>query len=280
MEKHLLITIGEDSSALHAVRFSGEFFQDKSDIKITLLYVSHHRGVSENVDFPGSEHDRGQIALDTSRRMLIDRGFPPAHIYLKRMGHRLNTAKDIIFEARKGMYDAVLLGRRGYAVFSGTLTTSISQEVLDHKIDFPLWICKNDPDKRSNVLLCIDESEPCMRMADHVGFMLGGKSGHKITILHVETGNGARTPDIMERTAGMLTINGFPPADLSERVIRSTDVVNTILHEANYGRYAAVAVGRCDKHPEKSIFTKWMSGSSNSQGLLEKLDRAALWISK
>ena len=40
MNKHLLVTIGDDSSAHLGLRFVCAFFQDKTDVRLTLFYTA------------------------------------------------------------------------------------------------------------------------------------------------------------------------------------------------------------------------------------------------
>ena len=50
---------------------------------------------------------------------------------------------------------------------------SVSHRILWESITFPIWICRNTERDRKNVLVCVDGSEECLRVADHVGYMCG-----------------------------------------------------------------------------------------------------------
>ena len=284
MERHFLLTVGDDLSSNHGLRFVSQFFTDKSEIKITLLYVAAPSpGGGKNVPAEGSTATRGlhkttgKAELDKSRGTLIERGFRDANLTSKLIDKRFGTVRDIVHEAFEGRYDAAVLGRRGYAVLEQVLATSVTREILDQEIDFPVWICRRPEEGRRNVLLCVDETEPSLRIADHVGFILSQEKGHDVTLLHVDTGQLRNVPHVFDLTKKQLTDNGVAEERITTRIITTQKIARTILEEAERGRFAVVAVGRGGK--EQGILQKWLVGST-SMNLLETLDKAVLWVSR
>ncbi|MHC1742221.1 MAG: universal stress protein [Syntrophobacteraceae bacterium] len=288
MKHHYLITIGEDVSALHGVRFVSSFLMNKQNVDLTLLYVATSSEMAGKPaplhPFPveakltGPQAEKGKAALDSARRLLESKGFAPEAITTKLRSKHSGTVKDIAVEARKGHYDAVVLGRRGYALFERTLATSVSREMMEHRIDFPIWVCRHPEEGRRDVLLCVEDSEPCLRVADHVGFILEKEPEHSVTLLHVDETGSEHVSEIMDRARQQLLENHVDEARIREVLIRSQRVVPAILDEVERGRYAAVAVGRGGK-AKKGLIEKWLIGSI-SMKLLEVLDKATLWVSK
>jgi len=284
MEKHLLVTISDDLRILHGVRFLGSFFRNKSDVKVTLFYVAPLSQLSKGdrtqreLDKKNAEiyRQKGEIAIKESQKLLRERGIPPENISHKIMFKQFGKVKDIIREARAKSYDAVVLGGRGYDILANVLKESVSREMLERDIDFPIWICRRPEEGRRNVLLCVDGSEPSLRMADHVGFMLQSEKEHRVTIFHVDTGK-MNTEAIIAETKNKLLVNGIESDRISTRVLRSSGIVKTILKEAERDAFAAVAVGRVGV--KKSVLAGWRVGSM-SMKLLENLEKAALWVSK
>ncbi len=287
MEKHLLLTIGDDPKLLHGARFVASFFENRANIRLTLLFIatkSTSGGANTARQIPkqaGRPTDpcltRGTEMLEVSRKLLVGRGFREDGIQTKLIDKRFGTVKDIVREGGEGLYDAVVLGRRGYAVLEKALSSSVSREILDQRINFPLWICRLPEEGRRNVLLCVDDTEPSMRIADHAGFIVAEESGHTITLLHVDSGETKNPTQAIERAEAQLLANGVQSERIKKRIIRSTKVVNTILEEAESGAYAAVAVGRGGK--EQTGLRRWMVGS-RSMKLVETLQKAVLWVSK
>jgi nucleotide-binding universal stress UspA family protein len=288
MKRHLLLTVSEDVSALYGVRFVTSFIQNKDMMEATVLFVAQGgEGPGQSTcslmptpesALSESQCAKGNAALKTACQLLEDRGFKKDHIQARLVNKRFGTVKDIAREARAGMYDAVVFGRRGYYLFEKTLTTSVSREMMEHRIDFPIWVCRMPEEDRRNVLVCVDDSEPSLRIADHVGFMLEREEQHSITLLHVSTGKKG-DPDVILNTAReRLKINGIPDQRIRLMVVPGYRTVNTILEETERGRYAAVAVGRGGSEAQ-GFLGKLLMGSV-SMKLMETLEKSVLWVSK
>lgn len=288
MERHFLLTVGDDMSSNYGLRFISQFFTDRSEIKITLLYIAAPLPVGVKLSGAGKiamdsspqgqRAQKGDAELSKSRLFLIEQGFLEANIFSKLAGKRFGTVRDIIHEACEGQYDAAVLGRRGYAVFEQLLATSVTREILEQEIGFPLWICRMPAEGRRHVLLCVDETEPSLRIADHVGFILGQEKGHNVTILHVDTGEMKNVQRVFDLPREQLLRNGVSTERITTRVIRAPRIARTILEEADRGEYAVVAMGRGGKEPQ-GIFQRFLTGSQ-SMKLLETLEKAVLWVSR
>jgi hypothetical protein len=288
MQKKLLVTISDDLSFLHGVRFVGSFFRNKAAVNATLFYVAPRAGVARSdKGFGQPELDqktvevgrnKAQEALDSARRMLCDRGFPPENVSCKFVFKQFGTVKDIIKEARAGMYDAVILGRRGYALFESVFATSVTKDILNRDIQIPIWICKRPEESRRNVLLCVDGSQSSLRMVDHVGFMLSDENDHAVTLFYVDTGEGEGKEAILNEARKKLLEKWISDGRVKTVVTASaiTGVAKTILEEAETKGYAAVGVGRVGV--EKGHLQEWLVGSRTMK-LLEKMEKSALWVS-
>jgi hypothetical protein len=290
LEKHLLVTISEDINALFGLRYVYGFFSNRDLVRLTLFYVTP-RVTSSLVPEPatsycesGQKPGTGQCrkppsALATARDWLLDMGFPADRVALKSAPAKLGTVKDIAAEAEQGLYDAVVLGRRGLSWFDEIFDDSITHRLLWEAITFPLWVCRNPMRHRRNVLLCVDGSDQSKRVADHVGFVLRNEPEHGVTVFHNRAQSlpeGERIEDIMRQTGDILRQNGIEEERIDYLVKSSKDPAELILKEAQAGEYAAVAVGRTADKPSTrdNIF------GTTSLTLLRKLEGAALWISK
>lgn len=288
MEKKLLITVSDEISHLHGVRFVGSFFRNKAAVNATLFYVAPHASIAGTdrprpveLDRKGAEtcRTKAQNALDAARQILCDSGFASQNVNTKFILRQFGTVKDIIREAKSGQYDAVVLGRRGYIIFESTLATSVSRQMLDMEIDFPLWVCRRPEVNRKNVLLCVDGSESSLRMVDHAGFMLQDENEHSVTLLHVDTGEGENTEAIMNEARKTLLDNWVSDGRVTSLVVARgiKEVAKTILEEAQAKGYAAVGVGRAGI--KKGRLKEWLLGSRTMK-LVESIENAALWVSR
>lgn len=291
LEKQLLVTISENANAFFGLRYVHSFFSRRDLVRLTLFYVTPRKG-GDGEDAhtppfcaPGQEPSFGSAcrkppkALEDARKWLVDMGFPSERIELKSAPAKLGTVKDIAAEAERGLYDAVVLGRRGISWFEELFEDSVTHRLLWESITFPLWVCRNPGRRNKNVLLCVDGSEEALRIADHVGFVLRDEPGHSVTVFHNRAAGlpeGQRIEDIMKEALGVLRGNGIEDERVDFVVKSSRDPAELILKEARQGQYAAVAVGRSAGKPASlgALF------GSVSQTLLRKLEGAALWISK
>jgi hypothetical protein len=288
MQKKLLITVSDEISHLYGVRFVGSFFRNKSAVSATLFYVAPRANIAGTdqprpveLDRKATEtgRDKAQSALDTARQMLYERGFSARNVNTKFIFRQFGTVKDIIGEAKSAEYDAVVLGRRGYILFESSIATSVTRQMLDRDIDFPIWVCRRPEENRRNVLLCVDGSDASLRMIDHVGFMLKDQSEHRITLFHVDIGKGESKEIIMSEARKRFLDNWLSDGRIQCLVSTSaiTGVAKTILEEAETKGYAVVGVGRVGM--KRGRLEEWLVGSRTMK-LLESIEKSALWVSR
>ncbi|SLM29736.1 putative universal stress protein UspA [Desulfamplus magnetovallimortis] len=284
MEKHILITISEDKSSLLGVRFAGYFFADKQDIKITLFNTApkppaiwdNERSLESDIRQQAELdkiHTRTQKTLENAEKELLNLDFMPDNITQKFQDRLFSKIGDIIHEGEKGLYDAVILGRRGLSILEKMFDESVSEEIFQQPFTFPLWLCRSVDPSRKNVLLYVDGSDTSFRMADHVGFILNKQKQHRITILVMdEQEKGAQ---ITLNTIKILIGNGFPEDLIDSHVVKKGSLAKYIMDEAEQKKYAAVALGRSGG--EKSLFTRIFKGEV-CHALFRELEGASLWV--
>lgn len=285
MDRHILLTISDDASALQAVRFTAAFFTRRDLLHLTLLFVAPNpkAGLTESEiikDYGNLSRREAQTkslaqsALDKAEEILLGRHFPQANIHKKITFKQHGTAHDIIQEGIVGMYDAIALGRRGLSRLEELIDDSVSKQVFTTPMDIPLWICRNHDKPAHKVLLCTDGSPASLRCADHVGFMLKDED-HLITLLHVVSHASSALPT--EALAGarrMLEENGVAPGRISQSVVEGVNTHDTILKVSREGGYGVLATGRTGRGETRSLHLL----GSVSMHLLKHLDNATLWI--
>jgi len=290
MNKHLLVTISEDETAQRALRFVCGFFKQKDDIRLTLFNTAPQPPAvwGEEASFETLRENEasaeaiiasGKRAMLKAREVFVQGGFSPAQVDDKIVARNFSRIDDIIKEGESGLYDAVVFGRRAVIKLENFLDKSASEEMLEAKFAFPLWLCRDVDYHRHGVLLCVDDSEAFRRMADHVGFILQGEGAHPVTLLRVlkKAEAGATPEGLFGDAISTLEDNGFPSRLIRTRLVVSDDVPGSILREAEEGRYAAVAVGRTGmrRGPLARLFA-----TSVTVALFQRLTGAALWVSR
>ena len=292
LAKNLLLTVSDTQNSWTSVRFVRKFFTNFCNLELTLLYVAPrppswdfdevlNPEQAELREIQMHKRQAGNRALEDAHRWLVYHACDSDKIKQKVVPARKGTLMEIINEAQSGVYDAVALGRRGIGWFSEIVEDSISHKILWHEIDFPIWVVRSpEPAVRKNVLLSVFGSEPCRRIADHVGYILQDEPAHKVTLFHVRK-DGPTLTDEAERAIELsraeLVKNGFPDELIEVKVVKNKKVDEAILREAEAEKYAVVAVGRTKGQPTGMgrIFPKAVSSL-----LLRKLEKSALWISR
>jgi len=290
MNKHLLVTISDDRSALRGLRFVCSFFEHKQDVRLTLFNTApqppavwgeekNYESLRQSEATAETIIANGKKAMEAAKAVFVQGGFAPGQVDDKIVARNFSRIDDIIKEGETGLYDAVVFGRRAMLKLENFLDKSASEEMLKAKFNFPLWLCRDVDYDRRGVLLCVDDSEAFRRMADHVGFILQGETRHTVTLLRVLKKSEPEAPEGVF-TDGIATLeeNGFPTRLIRTRIEVDDDVPEAILREAERGRYAAVAVGRTGiKHggPLSRLFA-----TSVTVALFRKLKGAVLWVSR
>ncbi|KHK00558.1 universal stress protein [Desulfovibrio sp. TomC] len=289
MEKHLLVTVSNEYQTSQSLRFVHNFFANREDLKLTLFYVVPRKPDwrLDPIDLEANpeaivhiEEDkvtRGVPAMGKAKEWLYSMGFSKEQVLVKFSQGKLGTVKEIVRESEEGLYDAAVLGRRGLSWFEEMVTDSVSHRILWESLSFPIWICRNPERGRKNVLVCVDGSEECMRVADHAGFMVRHDPEHAITLLHVcGDDRCVDAEQIFGRALAEIKANGVPDERISVKVLTSANPARTILAEAENGKYAAVAIGRTSHKPSslEHIF------ATTSLKILRGIEHAALWLCK
>lgn len=293
MERHVLLTIGTETSNHPPLRFLHTYFEKPAAIRTTLFYVTPQvmAGADSYSALPESEAQSpaealakksGQQTLEHARKWMMDvGGWSKEMIGTKVDSAGRGKVRSIVDEAIRGLYDAVLFGRRGLTRLDELFAQSVTSDMLWQAMDFPIWICRGtETETQRNMLLCVDGSAPAMRMADHVGFMLADEP-HPITLFHVERPGGTGLDEghekIMSEATRQLVDNGVSEDRIHVKLARTNDVAQAIMTEAGRGDYGVVAVGRRNDKP--SALSKFFHDSV-CRKLITSLEDRTLWISK
>ncbi len=283
MERHLLVTVSEKHDNLFGVRFLGNFFREKEEMKLTLLYLTpkplgRFEADAEAELRAKKSEATGRKALNKAKGELLKIGFEESQVFLKIRPSRLSKVNEIIQEGSEGKYDAVVLGRRGLSRLEQTFDESVTSALFEQEWGFPLWICRKLDAGRKHLLACVDGSEASQRMLDHVGFMLKRALDQNVILLAVSRKGsvGDKSADeILAKSKEILVAGGLSPERIRFKVIPEANAGKAIIKEASTEHFAAVAVGRTGK---VMGFLKKVFVGSVSRTLFQELEGAALWL--
>ncbi len=290
MNKHFLVTISNDVEHLYGVRFICSFFKEMSEHHLTLLHICRLDGngmgtaLTEMWAHPEDKTENNLTAgerksIDRAKSLLSKSKMSIDQVITKTVAERFGKVKDILTEGSKGMYDAIILGRRAsYSlqwVFEKPADEIAQFMIKDKCCTSPIWICPETEQGRKNVLLCIDGSENAYRAADHVGYILAAQDHHAITLFHVGKSIGTDSGEVFQRAETLLHEHGIGSERIGRNSTWGLSVSGAIRSEAENGGYAAVAVGlHGQEHGLMKDFN--VTGGTTSK-LINKLEKTALW---
>jgi len=307
VEKRILIAVDGSIYSRKAMEYAAGIGSIVKDIHYTLLHV--HPKVSEYL-VEDAKKDPQSIAtlkkatkknqdesirlLDESKNIMVKVGIGEDKIETVSQEQTRGTAKAVLDRGKKSLCDAIVLGRRGVSRLAESFMGSITNSVLEHTDDTPVWAIGGDA-KPSKIMIAIDGSESSLRAVDHVSFMLGDNPDSKITLLHVtprlrdyctidfdEEGDPMKE---MILSGDKLCVDSFyihakekfTKAGMNEtqidiqEVTTTLNIGKTIVDEALKGDFSTVVVGR------KGINNSFFMGSVSSRILTNAKD-CAVWL--
>ncbi len=282
MLKKLLFTVSEDPNMFNGLRFLCRFFQNMERFQLTLLcmaaqdstYCRWRTDVDKAHESPTAQDSNWQQAQNEALRMLQWEGFKPEHIRVKSGSSMLCRIEDIEDEIGNDTYDALVMGRRGLNRLKDFTSKSLSHRVFERHPEIPLLLCRKPDVNRRNVLLCVDGSESSNNMARFVASMLEGES-HLVTLCNITKDTDEqrdKSAEIFKGCEDIMRGEGFDTGLLRHMIYPSDYAPRAILDNANWGKFAVVAVGSTTSG-RKNLFN-----GSVSDFLFTELTESVLWV--
>ena len=308
MEKQLLVAIDGSLASSNILFYLQNQFHNLPDIKFHLLSI-----------IPTTAADTGREWLDEQDMMSLispecKRKFESAQRHLNRVRQKLkkggfsaeqvtgevrlsrvNIYKDILVEANRGLYDALVVGRLGADKISNMLLGSISAMLLEQSRDLPVWVI--DGRVNSNKFLVpVDGTNRSLRAVEHLAFILAGNPYAEITLFNSEAVFAKTVPVIPEdhykqwtkewsdihlskpdslfhAPEQLLIDNGFPREKIHRMTTRKGLYPSRqIVREALVGEYGTIVMGCRPKGISKGLFK---SVTAKVCGMAEDV---AVWI--
>jgi nucleotide-binding universal stress UspA family protein len=307
MEKRILLVVDESIHSTNAITYAVRISSVVKNLSYTLFHVQptlsqylldeaesdlKAKAALKAVIRKNSEF--AKALLDKHKSRMVRMGISEKRIETLTQQKTMGTCKDILDYAQHGLYDAILVGRRGLSRFQQTFMGSTTAKLVEHSVMVPVWVVDGDV-KSTRVMLAVDGSEASFRAVDHLSFMLEGNEEIKITLLHVtptirdycEIDFSEKKSDvggIIARGARRCVDSFFPhalekfrEAGLREDQVkidlvkRTMDIGKAIVNKAKKEDYGTVVVGR--RGTGKAFFM-----GSVSKYVLDKTSGRALWV--
>jgi len=196
MEKKLLIALDTSVYSSNTLHYLEQLFAHLDDIRLHLFtvvtcYPADTAGAWLNVTelqntLSKEEQKRFAAAgkfLHTSAKRLERSGISSDRITTEVKLSVSSPAAEILHVGRQGMYDALVLGRRGISRLEELIMGSVSSDMFEKCHDLPLWIVDGQVDSRK-FLVPVDGSRFTLQAVDHLCFILKDNPYAEITLFH------------------------------------------------------------------------------------------------
>ena len=196
MNKKILVAVDASVYSSNTLHYLEQLFKNLDDIHFHLLSVIPSSSVQAGQEWLDDLELLSKLSPAARKRYAaakkymngaVDRlgrhGISPEQITSEIKLSRTNVAADIIEVARKGLYDALVIGRRGVSKLEELIMGSVSFTVFEKCRDIPIWIVDGRVDSRT-FLVPIDGSDFCLKAVDHLSFILKDNPYAEITLFH------------------------------------------------------------------------------------------------
>lgn len=268
LKKKLLAAVDGSEGALSAIRYAGHILAPGS-AELVLFHVMApppplYREAADpllqraQAVWQRKQEREAEAVLSGAQGAATAAGFAAEDVSVKSQAAIIGIARDILAEAHRGQYDAVLMGRRGVGRMEELFIGSVSNKVLSAS-SLPLWLVEGRH-LPLPVLVAVDGSKAGGRAVDHAGFMLEGRSDVPVTLLHVQPHVLLGPPPDPAYCSGEEAEQAFPfLAEAKSELVQAglpADKVHVsacrwgrdpaweLLREARQGGYGTVVLGR------------------------------------
>ena len=307
MEKKILLAVDGSVHSRHAVHYAVRMSSVVRDFTCTLLHIqpclSQFLLDEARTDFKAKAElkkvirrnaEDAQSMLEKYKAQMVRMGIADKRIDVVTQPRLLGLARDILQRAQEGLYDGIVVGRRGLSRVQKAFMGSVTAKLAEHSRVIPVWMVDGDVTS-TRILMAVDGSECSLRAVDHLSFMVGQNPNVTVTLFHVVPRfRGCCVIDFDEKETDVQQVlaqgdkrcidrfythaqKKFKEGGIQEKQIeikvtkRAMNVGKAILDEARKGNYGTVVVGR--RGASKAFFM-----GSVSRYVLDRISNRALWL--
>lgn len=308
MEKKILVAVDGSTYSNNAVHYLGSLFNRQPEVKIHLLSLISCSSLPPGKEWMDDLELINCLPPDAQKRLRSAKtymnsatakfeslGVGPERITTEVSLARQSVGLDIVNKARKGLFDALVIGRRGITKLEELVMGSISEVILKECHDLPIWIIDGKVDS-SKFLVPIDGSFCSMMAVDHLAHILQDNTHCQITLFHssamlssasdIKPGDFyeqwgrewceehmSRADSLFHAPKQLLVDSGIPADNISWlHTSKGIEASRQILRQALIDDYGTIVIGRRGKDVKKGLFR----GVSDRVVLMG--DQVAIWI--
>ncbi|MFZ5775484.1 MAG: universal stress protein [Thermodesulfobacteriota bacterium] len=310
MQRKVLVAVDGSPYSTNSLRYLGQLFHHLDEIHIDLLGLTPVGASSTaarewltdqellNVASPTAR--KAMVAMnkymDQARETLQRLGIAPEQIHTEVHPTHFGIADDILHTARKGKYDALLIGRRGIGKLEELIMGSVSAAILEKCHDVPLWIIDGQVNS-CKFLVPVDGSVNALRAIDHLGFMISDNPCAEVTLFYSQAllasqpqidptefhalwgkewcdTHLTRADSLFHAPKQLLIESGFPEARIQWlQTFKGIDPSRQILRQALVDDFGTIVLGRRSCHSTEKGLLRGVSDR-----VLLMAEQVAVWI--
>ena len=198
-ERKILVAVDGSYCSINEIHYLIDMFSGETNIAFHLLCIVSAGSTPEVGSAWIDDKDTMGLLSTTARQkyLLAEKHLNEEINLLKRHGFSENQIKgvvhiakagvavDLVHEARKGKYDALLIGRRGLGKIQEFFMGGVTKTVLEKCYDIPIWVVDGIVDSKK-ILVPVDGSFHVLRAVDHLSHILKNMPRAEITLFHSE----------------------------------------------------------------------------------------------
>ena len=308
MEKKLLIAVDASIYSSNTLYYLERLFAGVDDIHFHLLSViicnpsetaKEWFDELELMNMLSKEaqkrYAKANRYLQSSVERLKRNGISPDHVTTEVKISTTSPAAEVLSVARKGFFDALIVGRRGVSKLEEMIMGSVSTTVLEKCHDVPIWVVDGQVDSRK-FLVPVDGSHFTLQALDHLCFILQNNPHAEVTLFH-SSAMFAQTQELkmnycprfldsdwceahkddrelyFDAPHKMLINSGFSPDRIHRlETKKGMYASRQIVRQALIDDYGTIVMGRRSKEMTKGVF-----GSVTEKVLAMAVD-TAMWV--
>ena len=196
MKKKLLVALDGSVYSSNTLHYLERLFAGIDNIQLHLLTVltcnpsetaSQWLDKSDLLSTLNSEEQKRYAAAKKFLNKAVERlgrnDIGPERVTTEVKISTTSPAAEVLNVARKGMFDALVLGRRGISKLEEFIMGSVSNTMFEKCRDVPIWVVDGKVDSRK-FLVPVDGSHFTLNAVDHLCFILQDNPYAEITLFH------------------------------------------------------------------------------------------------
>ena len=308
MQKKVMIAVDDSQHSKNAIRYAAGIRKVSREMTYTLMHVQ--ATISQYLLDEAKQKPKAYAALEAvnrknaqaaqrllenAREQMVALGVPEADIQLRTGPKKKSVTNDILDAGLTGLFDAVIMGRRGLSGVAEVFLGSVSAGTVNQSTETPIWLVGREKDSNS-IMVAVDGSENSLKALDHLAFIIETTSDVTISLFHVtprlqdycaidfEETNTDELEEIIRRgdkacidkfyahAKKRLTESGIQESQIQVKVATGVfRVAKAVLDAYQKGGFGTLVVGR--RGMNQSGFT-----GSVSRTIINQFSDGALWV--